>query len=95
MADLPAARLQILKPSFFSFGIDYFRAFRIKQKQSLVKCYGCVFTCLTTRALHIEVAHSLSTDLFICSLKKFIARREKPKYIFSGNGTNFQRADRV
>ena len=82
MADLPAGRLQIHKPSFFSVGIDYFGAFLIKQKRSLVKRYGCVFTCLTTRAIHIEVAHSLSTDSFICALKRFIAWRGKPRYIY-------------
>ena len=53
------------------------------------------FTCLTTRAIHIEVAHSISTDSFICALKRFIARRGKPRYIFSDNGTNFRGADRV
>ena len=60
MADLSVARLQINHPPFYSVGIDFCGRFQIKQARHLVKRYACVFTSLTTRAVHVEVAHSFA-----------------------------------
>ena len=95
MADLPSDRLQIEQPPFSHVGIDYFGPFNVRQARSTVKRYGCVFTCLTDRAIHIEAAYSMSTDSFLCVLRKFIARRGKPRRILSDNGANFVGAARV
>ena len=48
-----------------------------------------IFTCLTTRAIHIELAGDLSTDSFLLALRKFISRRGYVKVMRSDNGTNF------
>ena len=45
-------------------------------------------TCLATRALHLELATSLDTDDFLMALRRFIARRGRPRLILSDNGTN-------
>ena len=95
MADLPNCRLQFDQPPFSSTGVDYFGPILVKQRRSIVKRYGCVFTCLTMRGVHIEIANSLDTDSFINALRRFIARRGRPKKIFSDNGTNFVGANRV
>ena len=89
MTDLLLCRLQSLERPFYNTGIDYFGPFTIKQGRSLVKRYGCVFTCLTMRAVHLEIANSLTADSFINALRQFTARRDKPNCIFSDNGTNF------
>jgi transposase InsO family protein len=44
--------------------------------------------------VHIEVAHTLESDSFICAYQRFVARRGAPKEIFSDNGTNFKGAER-
>ena len=49
--------------------------------------YGCLFTCLTNCAVHIEDVSSLETDAFIQALRRFISNRGCRKEIWSDNGT--------
>ena len=76
-------------PPFSLVGIDYFGSFMVKQGRSQVKRYGCIFMCLTVRAVHIEIAHSLETDSFINALRRFITRRGKPVLVRTDNGSIF------
>ena len=77
MADLPKEHVTPGQPLFSHVGIDYFGPFMEKQGRSQVKRYGCIFTCLTIKAVHIEIGHSLETDSFINTLRQLIARRGK------------------
>ena len=54
-----------------------------------LKCTRVFFTCMSTRACHLEPVDDLSTDHFIMALKRFIARRGRPQSNYSHNGTNF------
>ncbi|XP_046555299.1 uncharacterized protein LOC124264595 [Haliotis rubra] len=54
MADLPSDRVTAGHPPFTYVGVDCFGPFEVKRGRALVKRYGCLFTCLTTRAIHIE-----------------------------------------
>ena len=74
MADLPSCKLQSFERPFYDKGLDYFGPFMIKQGRSLVKRYGCVFACLTMRAVHIKIANFLTADSFITALRRFTAR---------------------
>ena len=95
MANLPKERLLIYYKPFASTGVDYFGPFLVKhskttrRNQPLTKRYGVIYTCLTTRAIHLELAGDLSTDSFILSLRRFIFRRGHVKIMKSDNGTNF------
>lgn len=51
-------------------------------------------TCLTFRAIHIEVVHSLNTDSCVMAIRNLISRRGKPRVIYSDRGTNFIGANR-
>ena len=82
------------KPPFTFVGVDYFGPFTVKVGRSHVKRYGCLFSCLTTRAVHIEVAHSLTTDSFISAYQRFTSRRGYPEKLFSDNGTNLVSGDK-
>jgi len=72
MSDLPPEKVTPGRPPFSYVGVDYFGPFLVKQSRSVVKRYGCLFICLTIRAIHIEIAHSLDTDSFINALQRFI-----------------------
>ena len=95
MTDLPESRLQFDHPPFYCVDVDCFGPLSIKQGRSTVKRYGCVITCLTMRAIHIEIAHSLDTDSFLNVLRRFVAWRGTPHQIFSDNGNNFVGAKRI
>ena len=53
------------------------------------KRYGVLFTCLTTRAVHLEVAHSLDADSCIMAIRRMVARNGKPTNLWSDRSTNF------
>ena len=68
IADLLACRLTETAP-FTYCGVYIFGPFIVKQRRSDVKRYGTIFTCMTNRALHIEVIFSLDSDSFILALR--------------------------
>ena len=94
MANMPPERLETDDPPFTRVGMDYFGPFELKRGRSVVKRYGVIFTCLNTRAVHLEVSYSLDTDSCIDAVRRLIARRGKPKFIRSDNGTNLVGAER-
>lgn len=87
MADLPRDRLLPDKPPFTNTGVDYFGPFEVRRGRAKVKRYGVLFTGLTVRAVHIEVAHSLDTDSCINALGRFQARRGQVSIIRSPSTT--------
>ena len=89
MADLPKERLEERVFHFVTSGIYYFGPFEVRFMRKSMERWCCLFTCLTTRAVHIEVVPSLEADTCLAAITKFIARRGKPNIILSDNGTNF------
>jgi len=94
IANLPEDRITPSKPPFTYTGLDCFGPFEVRRGRTNVKRYGVIFTCLTLRAVHIEVANSLDTESFINALRQFIARRGQPEEIRSDNGGDFVRGER-
>ena len=94
MGPLPRARLEVYHPPFTFTGVDLFGPLTVKWGRGTAKRWGCLFTCLTTRAVYLEVTPSLEADDFIMILRQFISRRGPPKEIWSDRGTNFIGANR-
>ena len=94
MADLPFERLEAHKAPFSFVGMDCFGPFYVRQGRSEVKRYGCVFTCLSIRAVHLEMLCSLNTDSLLNAIRRFIARSGLPEKVFCDNGTNLVGASR-
>ena len=92
MADLPDSRASCEGPFVYT-GVDMFGPFLVKEKRSQVKRYVALFTCLSSRAVHLEATKDMSADSFIQGLRRFLARRGFVKSIRSDNGTNFVGAE--
>ena len=75
MAPLPSDRLASDEPAFTRAGTDFFGPFEVKNGRKLEKRYGVIFTCLSSRAMHLEMAYSLSTDSFLNAFRRFVARK--------------------
>lgn len=93
MGNLPAKRLECNTSVFHNVGIDYAGPIMIKDRKTrgarYFKSYICLFVCLVTRAVHLELVTDLSTEAFIATLRRFVSRRGKPNTISSDNATNF------
>ena len=59
-----------------------------------MKHYGVIFTCLNTRAVHLELAMDLSTMEFMQVLRRFFSIRGHPALMMSDNGTQMVGAER-
>lgn len=97
MGNLPASRLEPGLP-FLRTGVDLAGPILVLNRKGrgarLTKSYICLFVCFLTRAIHLELVSSLSTDDYTLALKRFISRRGKPDSIYSDNGKNFVGAEK-
>jgi hypothetical protein len=95
MAPLPTLRTEIPLRAFAHCGVDYGGPFNVKiTRNRREKRYLCLFTCLSSRAVHLEIAFGLDTASFLNALSRMTARRGRPLEMVSDNGTNFIGAER-
>nr|XP_034328410.1 uncharacterized protein LOC117689956 [Crassostrea gigas] len=93
MADLPLDRLTP-GPPFTSVGLDVFGPWPVVTRKTRggsaqSKRWAVLFSCLTTRAVHIEVIEDMSSSCFVNALRRFVALRGPVKLFRSDKGTNF------
>ena len=74
-------------PAFTYTGMDFASPLLVRNGVSgdSVKVWICVFTCLVTRAIHLDIVCDLSTETFLRCLKHFAARRGLPRKFLSDN----------
>ena len=83
MSELPEERIKPA-PTFASVGCDFFGPFVIKgevQKRIRGKSFGVIITCLVSRAVHVDISNSYSTDSFLQALRRFSSLRGWPRYL--------------
>ena len=95
MAPLPISRLKKSLRAFTRTAVDFGGPFITVQGRGKrrAKRYLCLFTCLATRAVHLEIAFGLDTGSFLNSFYRMASRRGIPEEVYSDNGTNFKGAD--
>jgi hypothetical protein len=97
MGNLPDARVNLIRP-FRDCGVDYAGPISIREgkgrgKRS-IKAYVCLFICLATKAIHLELVTDCTSSSFIGAFKRFMSRRGKPSRMYSDNATTFKGSDR-
>jgi len=96
MGQLPAYRLKPA-PAWSYTGLDLFGPFDIKgeaNKRSRSKGYGVIFTCMLSRAVHLDISTSYDTESFLLVLRRFIAIRGSPLKFWSDQGSQLQSANK-
>ncbi|EFP06239.1 hypothetical protein CRE_06761 [Caenorhabditis remanei] len=89
MGRIPRDRVNKQRP-FGSTGLDNFGPIQYRKDDgTLANAYGTIFTCTTTRLIHVETVKNASALEFIQAFRKFVAIRGRPTKIVSDNGTNF------
>ncbi|XP_065094730.1 uncharacterized protein LOC135715337 [Ochlerotatus camptorhynchus] len=99
MGQLPKVRITPTR-AFLNTGVDFCGPVWLKvpvrrtKPAPPIRAYVAVFVCMATKAVHLELVGDLSSEAFIATLKRFVARRGKPIALFCDNATNFKGADR-
>ncbi len=57
--------------------------------------YICLYTCASTRAVHLDLLEDYSAEAFLGSFRRFTSRRGLPSVMTSDNANNFKAAARL
>ena len=81
MAPLPKIRFKMTLHAFSRKAVDFADSFITVQGRGMrrTKRYLCLFTCLISRAVHLEVAFGLGTDSFLNAFYRMVNRQGFPK----------------
>ena len=84
MSELPSTQIQYSGP-FLTKDVDYAGPISLRlgppRSETITKSYFAIFVCFVTKAVHIDVESSLSTEAFLADVGSFIA--------FDGNQGSF------
>ncbi|XP_018400699.1 PREDICTED: uncharacterized protein LOC108778100, partial [Cyphomyrmex costatus] len=98
MGSLPPARITRPHRPFTICGVDYAGPIAVRMAGGRgirsQRSYIALFICIATKANHLEVVTTLSTDAFFAAFVRFSSCRGLPSQVYSDNGTNFQGADK-
>ena len=88
---LPGFRIKE-DPAFSYTGVDFAGPLFVRDANPAgsAKAWICLFTCLVTRAVHLDIVCEQSTNTFVLCLKRFAARRGLPRKFLSDNGKSFK-----
>ena len=81
---------------FTSTGCDFAGPLYCKHSRNAPeeKIYICIFTCCSTRGVHLELVSDLTADCFLRAFRRFVARRGLPLRLVSDNGKTFKNAEK-
>jgi len=78
--------------AFEHTGVDFTSHVYVKFDDKLKKMYILVYTCINTRALHIEILPDLTCENFLLSFIRFSNRYGSPAKVYSDNASTFLQA---
>ncbi|XP_057335432.1 uncharacterized protein LOC130674179 [Microplitis mediator] len=96
MGQLPVSRVTP-SPAFTHTGVNYAGPISLKnwrcRRAKTNKVWICVFVCLSTSAVHLEIVSDYSSSGFIAALRRFISRSGICITFYSDCGTTFKGAE--
>ncbi len=94
--DLPASRVSEAPP-FTNVGLDFAGPLFVREghdkegsSENSIKVYVLLFTCASTRAVHLELTPSLSVPAFLRAFRRYASRRGLPALLISDNAKTFR-----
>ena len=99
-APLPVTRFDERSRPFTNAGMDFLGPFPIKQGRTTransghVDGYILLFTCYTTRSIHLEPTYNMTTQTVFNALSRFVDRRGCPTTMYSDNQRSFVAMDK-
>ena len=92
--DLPDMRVADAPPFTFTV-LDftwplYITSSKEGQSNEIAQTYICLYTCASTRAIHLELLRDLSVKSFLQSFRRFASRRGLPSTLLSHNAKTFK-----
>ncbi len=85
-------RLLNMRTARLNYGVLSIRA---DTTETSHKIWVCLYTCGSTRAIHLDHVSELSAESFLCCLRRFVAQFGQPKEILSDNAPQFRLSDRT
>ncbi|XP_046856152.1 uncharacterized protein LOC124449257 [Xenia sp. Carnegie-2017] len=96
--DLPVSRVSD-DPPFTNVGLDFAGPLFVREScernnlsDNPTKVYILLFTCASTRAIHLELTPSLSVPAFLRAFRRYASRRALPALLISDNAKTFRAA---
>ena len=82
-------------PPWTNTGVDYAGPIYVLKRNSAntastEKVYLCLFSCASTRAVHLELVQDCSAEQFLLAFRRFVGRRGLPRVMMSDNAKNFK-----
>ncbi|XP_052737821.1 uncharacterized protein LOC128198126 [Bicyclus anynana] len=92
MGDLPRERVTPTRP-FLNSSTDFAGPYQVLSSKGrgmrTTKAYVCIFVCMSTKAIHLELVGDMTSESFIGAMKRFTARRGKCAHMWSDQGRTF------
>ena len=93
---LPEYRVTQTRP-FQTTGVDFAGPLFVKTSNGAAtsKVWLCLYTCSSTRAVHLDLVIDMTATTFIRSFRRFSARRGVPTMMISDNAKTFKAASKI
>ena len=92
--ELPHFRFDTFIRPFSNVGVDFTGHLIVKNRSGEhIKVYICLFTCLTTRAINLEIVEDMTTSSFLQAFRRHCSLFSTPRLLLSDNAQTFKCAD--
>lgn len=89
MPSLPEIRVKRSR-TFAHIDLEYLGPLSVKVDCGIIERWIALFTCFTTKAMHLELIENLSAQRFLHILRRFVARWGYSELVLRDNPNQFQ-----